>query len=57
MVPITSKETDHRIRLNDEELRILTDALKATITDDHTPEDRKKVRLRLRLATLGGYRR
>lgn len=57
MVPIRSKQIDHRIRLNDEELALICQGLKALSFEQRTPEEHKKWRLFYRLSALGCFRR
>lgn len=57
MVPDVDQQKDHRIRLNDSEIDKICRALDAYDWPEHTTEAQKARRLRLRLATLGSYRR
>jgi hypothetical protein len=57
MVPNRSKNKDHRIRLNDEELALLSKLLKNYDPTNYSPEMRKQRSLYLRLTALGCYRR
>ncbi len=51
------KETDHRIRLNDEELALICKGLNNLKFEQHSTEERKTRSLSSRLTALGCYRR
>lgn len=57
LVPNRSRAPDHRIRLNDEELALISKALGKLTFEEHTSEERKAHRLASRLTALGCYRR
>lgn len=57
MVPIRSNLKDHRIRLNDQEIEIIAQAIRAYPYPEYTREQRKAQKLVSRLITLGSCRR